>query len=146
MHIQRALVRGYGNWTFEEPKTKGSRRSVRLTKLAAEALERHRKRQAAEGLPVDGNALVFTNRVGNPIHQSNFTRRSLKLLLKPGLPDTTWHAATRHSCTCILLLEGVNPKSVAMQMGWSSVAFMLENYARFIPGWGDDGVMDSALS
>jgi integrase len=30
-----------------------------------------------------------------------------------------------------------NPKSVAMQMGWSSVAFMLENYARFLPGWCD---------
>ena len=57
-----------------------------------------------------------------------------------------YDAATRHSSTCILLLEGVNPKSVALQMGWSSVAFMLENYARFMPGWGDDGVMDAALS
>ena len=50
-----------------------------------------------------------------------------------------------HTCTCILLLEGVNPKTVAMQMGWSSVAFMLENYARFWPGWGDHGAMDKAL-
>jgi integrase len=147
MHIQRSLIRGYGEYSFEEPKTKGSRRSVGLTKLAVEALESHRKRQAAEGLPVDGDALVFTNTVGKPIYQSNFIRRSFKPLLKcAGLPDTNWHAATRHSCTCILLLEGVNPKSVAMQMGWSSVAFMLETYARFMPGWGDDGVMDSALS
>jgi hypothetical protein len=43
------------------------------------------------------------------------------------------------------LLEGANPKSVAMQMGWSSVAFMLENYARFLPGWSDNGVMDEVL-
>jgi integrase len=135
MHIQRGLVRGYGKYSFEEPKTKGSRRSVRLTKLAIEALEQHRESQAAEGLPVCGDALVFTNAVGNPIHQSNFIRRSFKPLLKrTGLPDTTWHAATRHTCTCILLLEGMNPKSVAMQMGWSSVAFMLQNYARFLPG------------
>lgn len=147
MHVQRALVRGYGEYYFEEPKTKGSRRSVGLTKLAVEALERHRERQAAEGFPVDGGALVFTNAVGKPIHQSNFIRRSFKPLLKrAGLPDTNWHAATRHRCTCILLLEGVNPKSVAMQMGWSSVAFMLENYARFMPGWVDNGVMDAALS
>ena len=41
---------------------------------------------------------------------------------------------------------GVIKKSVAMQMGWSSVAFMLENYARFLPGWGDNGAMDKALS
>jgi len=31
-------------------------------------------------------------------------------------------------------------------MGWSSVAFMLENYARFLPGWGDGGAMDNALA
>jgi hypothetical protein len=30
-------------------------------------------------------------------------------------------------------------------MGWSSVAFMLENYARFMLGWGDNGAMDEAL-
>lgn len=90
---------------------------------------------------------MFTNAVGKPIHQSNFIRRSFKPLLKcAGLPDTNWHAATRHSCTSILLLEGVNPKFVAMWMGWSSVAFMLENYARFVPGWVDNGVMDLALS
>lgn len=146
MRIQRALVRGYGEYTFEEPKTRGSRRSVGLTKMAVAALERHRERQAAEGLEADGDSLVFTNSVGKPIHSSNFIRRSFKPLLKrAGLPDTNWHAATRHTCTCILLLEGVNPKSVAMQMGWSSVAFMLENYARFMPGWGDNGAMDEAL-
>jgi site-specific recombinase XerD len=100
-----------------------------------------------EGHKVSGDALVFVNTLGNPLHSSNFIRRYFKpLLRRAGLPDTNWHAATRHSCTCILLLEGVNPKSVAMQMGWSSVAFMLQNYARFLPGWGDGGAMDAALS
>lgn len=98
------------------------------------------------GFLVEGDSLVFTNSVGKPMNHWNFTRWSFKSLLKRAkLPDTNWHAATRHTCTCILLLEGVNPKSVAMQMGWSSVAFMLENYARFLPGWGDNGVMDTAL-
>jgi integrase len=117
-----------------------------LTIRATEALQQHRERQWAQGLPVEGDALVFTNTVGKPLHASNFIRRNFKPLLKRAdLPDTNWHAATRHTCTCILLLEGVNPKSVAMQMGWSSVAFMLENYARFLPGWGDNGVMDDVL-
>ena len=77
----------------------------------------------------------------------NFRRNIFKPLLRRAeLPDTTFHAATRHTCTCILLLSGVNPKSVAMQGGWSSVAFMLENYARFLPHWNDGGAMDAALS
>lgn len=146
LHVQRALVTGRGGQTLEPPKTKGSRRSIGLTKLAAEALERHRDRQKAEGHPVEGDALVFTNGAGKPINPSHLVCRSFKPLLKrAGLPDTNFHAATRHTCTCILLLEGVNPKSVAMQGGWSSVAFMLENYARFLPGWGDGGAMDAAL-
>ena len=91
--------------------------------------------------------MVFTNGVGKPVHQSNFIRRWFKPLLKrAGLPDTNWHAATRHTCTCLLLLDRVNPRSVALQMGWSSVAFMLENYARFMPGWDDGGAMDRLLS
>jgi integrase len=147
MHIQRALVNGYGGHSFDTPKTSGSRRSVGLTVKATEALVRHRDRMRDEGHRVSGGALVFVNTLGNPLHSSNFIRRYFKpLLRRAGLPDTNWHAATRHSCTCILLLEGVNPKSVAMQMGWSSVAFMLQNYARFLPGWGDGGAMDAALS
>jgi integrase len=147
MRIQRTLISGYGGLAFDTPKTRGSRRSVGLTKVAVEALEQHRERQEVAGLPVTGDKLVFTNTVGKPLHASNFIRRSFKPLLKrANLPDTTWHAATRHTCTCILLLEGLNPKSIALQMGWSSVAFMLENYARFLPGWGDNGVMDRALS
>lgn len=81
MHIQRALVRGYGEWTLEEPKTRGSRRSVGLTKKATEALIRHRERQQAEGLSVGGDALVFTNIVGKPILPLSFIRRNFKPLL-----------------------------------------------------------------
>ena len=82
IHIQRSLVRGYGEWTLEEPKTRGSPRSVGLTKKATEALICHRERQQAEGLSVGGDALVFTNTVGKPIHPSSFIRRNFKPLLK----------------------------------------------------------------
>ena len=147
MHIQRSLINTRGGLTFDTPKTKGSVRNVSLTKKATDALKRHRKKQRAEGIPMAGDTLVFTNSIGCPMHQSNFIRRSFKPLLKrAGLPDTNWHSATRHTCTCLLLLDRVNPKSVASQMGWSSVAFMLEKYARFLPGWGDDGAMDQMLS
>lgn len=146
MHITRTLVKGKGGYSFEEPKTRGSRRSVGLTQKAIDGLVRHRERQRVAGHQVSGNALVFTNTVGNPVNHSHFRRNHFKPLLKrAGLPDTTFHAATRHTCCCILLLQGVNPKSVAMQGGWSSVAFMLEHYARFLPGWVDGGAMDAAL-
>ena len=146
MRIQRSLIKGRGGYTFDAPKTSTSRRSVALTRRAVEALDRHKGRQQSEGRKVSGNELVFTNTVGNPVNHSHFMRKHFKKALeRADLPDTTWHAATRHTCTCILLLEGVNPKSVSMQMGWSSVAFMLQNYSQFLPGWGDNGAMDAAL-
>lgn len=147
MHVQRSLIKGKGGYSFDTPKTRGSRRSVGLTVRAVEALQRYKERQRATGHQVSGDALVFTNTVGNPVNHSHFRRNHFKPLLeRAGLPDTTFHAATRHTCCCILLLEKVNPKSVALQMGWSSVGFMLENYARFMPWWSDGGAMDEALT
>ena len=147
LHVQRVLITGYGKQTFEAPKTSGSRRSIGLTNLAVEALERHRERQEAEGLPVEGDKLVFANTVGKPINPAHLRRRSFKPILeRAGLPDTTFHAATRHTCCCLLLMQGVNPRAVSLQLGHTSVAFTLQRYAHFLPGFGDNGAMDLALS
>ena len=48
MHIQRSLVTGHGKQTLS-PKTKGSRRSIQLTKKATGALLRHREQQTQAG-------------------------------------------------------------------------------------------------
>ena len=146
LRVQRSLITGYGQ-TFEPPKTPTSRRNVVLAQRATQALLSHRESQVAEGWPVDGDALVFTNTAGKPINPSHLICRSFKPLLNDaGLPDTTFHAATRHTCCCILLAQGVNPRVVSLQLGHSSVAFTLQRYASYLPGWGDNGAMDSALS
>jgi integrase len=147
LHVQRSLITGHGRQTLESSKTPGSRCGIVLTYKAANALLLHRKRQKAESLPVEGDTLVFTNRAGKPLNPSHLLSRSFKPLLKrAGLPDTTFHAATRHTCCCILLIQGVNPKVVSLQLGHSSVAFTLQKYAHFLPGFGDNGAMDAALS
>jgi integrase len=146
LHVQRSLITGYGQ-TFEPPKTPNSRRNVVLARTATEALLHHREHQAAEGFPVEGDVLVFTNTAGRPINPSHLRCRSSKpILRKAGLPDTTFHAATRHTCCCILLAQGVNPRVVSLQLGHSSVAFTLQRYAHFMPGFDDNGAMDLALS
>jgi integrase len=111
--IQRSLVTGYVQ-TFEPPKTPNSHRTVVLTEAAKRALVGHRERQGAQGFPADGDALVFTNTVGRPINPSHLLCRSFKpLLRRNGLPETTFQAATRHTCCCILLAAGLTP-------GWSA--------------------------
>ncbi len=43
-------------------------------------------------------------------------------------------------------MHGVDPKAVNLQLGHSSVAFALQKYTHFLPGFGDNGAMDTALS
>jgi hypothetical protein len=84
--------------------------------------------------------------VGKPINPAHLRRRSFKPILeRAGLPDTTFHAATRHTCCSLLLMQGVNPRAVSLQLGHTSVAFTLQRYAHFVPGFGDNGAMDLAL-
>jgi integrase len=46
--VRRTLTRSSGRYTLGEPKTKKSRRSIRLTPRAVEALESHLDRQLHE--------------------------------------------------------------------------------------------------
>ena len=148
VRVRRALITGRGGQTFDSPKTPQSRRVISLTAKVTDALKLHRARQMTIGLPIEDDALVFTNTVGGSINPSHLVVRSFKPLLKrAGLPDTNFHAATRHACCCLLLMQGVNPKTVGLQLGHSSVAFTLQKYAHYMPGMGDAaaGVMDEAL-
>jgi integrase len=147
MRVQRVLITGRGGQTFEPPKTPNSHRSIGLSRRAIEALERHRERQRAKGLPVEGGSLVFTNTVGGPINPSHLLCRSFKpLLKKAGLPRTTFHAATRHTFCCLALQQGIDARTISLAMGHSSVAFTLTKYASYIPNYGDTAIgLDEAL-
>jgi|SRR5918998_5958999 integrase len=77
LSIRRALTRTDNGKrvALGEPKTKGSRRTVKLTQRAVEALRRHLERQLGEieaaGDLYGDHGLVFTTKVGTPINPSN---------------------------------------------------------------------------
>lgn len=50
VRVQRTLTRKGTGYVLGEPKTKKSRRTIRLTQRAVEALRSHRKRQLEENL------------------------------------------------------------------------------------------------
>ncbi len=125
-----------------EPKTKKSRRTVRLTPGAVEALKRHRAKQAEEKLRVGGlyvdQGLVFAGEVGNLINPSNHRQRSfLPLLERAGLPPITFHDL-RHTCASLLFQRNVHPKFVQELLGHASVAITLDTYSHMLPGMGGE--------
>jgi integrase len=116
LSVRRTLTRNGGRIAIGEPKTKKSRRSIRLTSQAVEALREHLKRQQRDieilGDRYKDQGLVFTTNTGAPINPSNLRRRSFTPLLKRAkLPHIRFHDL-RHTCATLLFTKGIHPKYV----------------------------------
>jgi integrase len=152
LRVNRTLTQTKDGSVFTIPKTAKSRRTVRLTNGAVEALKRHSERQAQEMVKMDtlyeDQGLVFTSEVGTPLNRQNVTQRSFKPLLHhAGLPEIRFHDL-RHTCATLLLGKGVHPKFVQELLGHATVAITLDTYSHVLPGMGDQtaDAMNSMLA
>lgn len=137
LQVRRQLQWLKGGPQFTEPKTKHSRRTVFLPRLAVAALKEHRKKQREERLRLgevwQDNGLVFCTEIGTPINPPNLQRRSFRPILKrAGVPIIRFHDL-RHTCATMLLLEGTNPRVVQEQLGHSNIATTLGLYSHVLP-------------
>jgi integrase len=144
VRVRRTLARTGGGkgLALGEPKTKASRRTVRLTPGAVEALKRHRARQVEERLKVGSlyqdRGLVFAGESGGLINPSNLRQRSfIPLLRAAGLPQITFHDL-RHTCASLLFSKNVHPKFVQELLGHARVAITLDTYSHMLPGMGGE--------
>jgi integrase len=150
--VRRTLTRSGGRYSLGEPKTKKSRRFIRLTVRAADALGQHLERQLSE-MQMVGDAyadqgLVFTTDTGATVNPSNLRRRSFApLLRKANLPHIRFHDL-RHTCATLLLRKGTHPKFVQELLGHATVAITLDTCSHVMPGMGDQTAraMQDALS
>jgi len=152
LRLRRALVREGGRAVLGDLKTPKSRRSVRLTRAAGDALRSHLERQLEEmermGSLYQPGGLVFATESGTLTNPSNLRIRSFKPLLKrAGLPDICFHDL-RHTCATLLLSQGTHPKLVQELLGHATIAMTLDTYSHFLPSMGDQTVkaMEAALS
>jgi integrase len=139
--VRRTLTRSGGKVAFGEPKTNKSRRTIRITVQAVEALRSHLERQLADieilGDRYQDQGLVFTTDTGAPINPSNLRQRSFTPLLKrAGLSHMRFHDL-RHTCATLLLSRGVHPKFVQELLGHATIAVTLDTYSHVMPSMGD---------
>jgi integrase len=127
--VKRSVFKGKVN----PPKTARSNRTVRLAGLAVKALREHRVNRRA------GAPWVFSTRNGTPLDCGNLHRDYWKpLLRRAGLPDVTFHAATRHTCATLLLDQGVHLKLVADLLGHQSIRTTANIYSHVLPDMQDE--------
>ncbi len=138
LRVRRTLTCAGGKHSLAEPKTKKSRRTVRLTTGAVVALRGHLKRQMREmdrlGYLYGTGGLVFANETGGIINPSNLRNRSFARLLRcAGLPTDTRFHDLRHTCATLLLSRNVNPKIVSEMLGHANIAITLDTYSHVLP-------------
>ena len=150
--VRRTITKDGGKLLTGPTKTAKGRRTVKLTRDAAEALRGHLTRQLEE---IDGlgdyyqpGGLVFATMKGTLLNPTNLRKRSFApLLVRAGLPHMTFHQL-RHTAATILLLKNVNPKIVSEMLGHASIAITLDTYSHVLPNMQDSAVaaMEEALA
>jgi integrase len=137
VQVKRALVWHKRSWSFEDPKTARSRRTVSLPRPLVEKLKAHRRAQAEQRLKLGSSwealDLVFCSEIGSPLQIPNITYRYYRPILKKAeLPHLRLYDL-RHSCATLLLTADENPKVVSERLGHSSIVQTLDTYSHVLP-------------
>ncbi|MGH3164918.1 MAG: tyrosine-type recombinase/integrase [Trebonia sp.] len=110
-------------------KTESSRRAVALDPETVIVLRAHRSRQERQfsqaGVPPQG--WVFTHEDGQPLSPDYLTRTFSDLVEEAGLPPVRLHDL-RHGAATLMLLAGAELKTIADQLGHSSVVLTADTY------------------
>jgi integrase len=129
-YISRQLQQGAGGLLRAGPlKTESSRRAVALDPETVSVLRAHRSRQqrqfAQAGITLAG--WVFTHADGAPLSPSYLTHKFNDLVEGTGLPPVRLHDL-RHGAATLMLLAGEELKTIADQLGHSSVVLTADTY------------------
>ena len=135
--IQRTLTTIKDGWTFEQPKTKRSRRTIPITTQTVVALRFEKARQAELRMKVADiwrdHGLVFSNEIGDPLNPHGVFHRFKTLAKRSGLGSDLRLYDLRHTCATLLLQAGINPKVVSERLGHASIILTLDTYSHVLP-------------
>ena len=124
-----------GGLVFDEPKSRSAIRTLAVPGPLSAALKTHRKVQreqrVRQGTYWEDNDLVFADSVGRPLDPDRHTKAWNQFLVRTGVRAGRLHDA-RHTAATLLLVQGVDPRTVMALMGWSHVS-MTTRYQHVIP-------------
>ena len=134
--VRRALVRHKKVWCFQEPKTKGSKRSVTIPASLSRKLAVHKRVQAEQRLKIgnewQAHDLVFCSEFGTPLSIPNLTYRYFRPILeRAGLPQIRLYDL-RHSHATLLLAADEHLKVVSERLGHSTIRLTADTYSHVL--------------
>lgn len=135
--VKRKLTRARGGgWTFEEPKTRKSRRPFVFPDETTRSLREWKKQQAQEILmskKYERMNLVFANENGTPIHERNMVLRHFKPVLeRASIPSHFRLYDLRHSYATLAYLAGVPVKAIIGNLGHADESMFWRVYSHLL--------------
>jgi integrase len=141
LQVKRTLIYVNGEGHKEvEPKTKKSKRTIKVPTFALEALKAHRKEQwkaRSEILEWEERDLIFPNQQGGYVSFASFQRHWSQVLVQAGLPQEMHFHDLRHSAATLLLRMGIAQKVVQEILGHTT-GKMTEKYLHVLPAMRED--------
>jgi integrase len=124
-------------FSFRQPKTFKSRRTVDLPPGIVERLRQHRQSRLEARLRLgpayQDHDLVFAGPTGSPIDPSNFRRAWLRILTDANTGAIRFHDL-RHAHATLMLQEGVHVKVISERLGHSGIGITMDTYGHLMPG------------
>jgi integrase len=134
-HARHCPQRKDGGLVFDTPKSRAGLRSIPLPAplvdlLTAHRAEQHRARMFA-GSEWRDHDLVFAQPNGEPLDPDGQSKAWKAYLKRIGVRPARLHDA-RHTAATLLLLQGVDTRTVMYLMGWNEMA-MAKRYQHVVP-------------
>jgi integrase len=133
--VRQTVVEVDGKMIVTTPKSKASRRTVKLIPFVVAML----KRQA---LPIDPHGFVFTQpKKSEPLARTWFNRRVLKpASIRAGIRPPVSAHDLRHTAGAIASKSGMHPMAVKEMMGHSSIKVTYDVYGHLFPTMHEAGI------
>jgi integrase len=124
-----------------EPKTEGSRRSIRLSTKTVDLLRAVRGTQELQKLEYgplwQNTGFVFTHPNGTPLIPDQITQDFASIVKRFDLPHLTFHGL-RHAFATLALKQNIHPKIVSEALGHSKIGITMNLYSHVIPDMQDE--------
>lgn len=136
--IRRTIQTGNSEQTFQDTKTKSSRRIIPISQELRKDLELFKSFQSEYALNLGNkwnneSGALITGLFGKILSTSNFkTRYFLPVLKSLNLEHITFHDL-RHTHATLLLSQKINPKIVQERLGHSTITLTLDTYSHLVP-------------
>jgi integrase len=133
--VRQTVVEVEGKRILTTPKSRASRRSVKLIPSVVEMLKRL-------ALPLDPNGFVFMQpKKSEPLARTWFNRRILKpASIRAGIRPLVSAHDLRHTAGAIASKSGMHPMAVKEMMGHSSIKVTYDVYGHLFPTMHEAGI------